>query len=664
MVTRRSIGVLLSTVIILAVLPHPPAIAAPGTVMVTGTFTYGDRNPDNGVMTLRPIAFSRVEIWRFRYRGGIFWTWGHDASVTTDENGAISKEMDFREPGILYALRVFATNRGAIVWPNDAVHTLPFHDEPRMPNGSPQQIRVESPGTSVNFSFNFTAPFSAQHFNLAETVRQGFDYATARRDPTETDVLPRANVQPTSVTNSWYNPVADTVAITSGDVFSDFLILHEYAHFLEEQISSFPWIPSNHDGCIASINHPQLGRVIINSREHAWMEAFASYFAQAVGRSVLAGTLSGNGILGGTFSDRRLETPGTCPSLPAGIRGDAVELFVAAALWDTFDQTGDPNVLMETHDLLGRRDRRVFQIFDKELDIYGVGPTISAFQSAWAKRGLPCTELGLNLVANRIPLNLGNCTPIANAGPDQVVDERSVVTLDSSGTFDLPGDEGPDEGDLFEYWWEYVSGPDPRNQFPIRSQETPPSRFIAPGVASENKTLVISLKVREHLGHTLGWSAWSPPDEVSFTIREAGPGTSTPRTVDVRIGSLVAGDASSVATDDGSVLEIVSEDFTPAHVTTWVTDMNLPPAVGPFSNVRLSYEGRYSVPCTQSISVFRSADQTWILLDRRLVGTSDTRVSGISDPDLRINGRLRVRCVTGDGPFTSYSDFLNISFDT
>src|SRR5262245_24322361 len=49
--------------------------------------------------------------------------------------------------------------------------------------------------------------------------------------------------------------------------FQDFLILHEYAHFLEAQISKYAPLNFAHDGCTATS-----GGTIVNSPEHAWME--------------------------------------------------------------------------------------------------------------------------------------------------------------------------------------------------------------------------------------------------------------------------------------------------------------------------------------------------------------------------------------------------------
>lgn len=343
---------------------------------ITGTFRYTD---SGGV--LRPIAFATVEIHRFAPRTLGVWAWGIDATVSTDSSGSISVPMQFVTNGVVYGVKVFATNYAAVVWPNDALHAVPFHREPGQP-GRIINRTVSSRADVLDFSFDFTDSWSPQHYNLAETIRHGFDYANPRRDVNENDAIPVANVQPTSVSGSWYNPVVDTVVINSGQVFEDFLILHEYAHFLEEQISSFGWIASLHDGCIA---RDAFGN-IINSTEHAWMEGFANYFAQSVGRLLPTGTLSGT-IGVGTMSTATLENqPSPCLGLPASFTPETIENRVAGTLWDLFDPVGNPGS-GEAHDTIVGRDVEIFHIFDRELDTYGTPPTICHFHNAWVARG-------------------------------------------------------------------------------------------------------------------------------------------------------------------------------------------------------------------------------------------------------------------------------------
>lgn len=366
---------------------------------VTGKFRYLDSDG-----TLRPIATAKVEIWRFRPRYftffGAVWGWGNDATVTTDINGNLSTSMPFVTSGVVYGVRVFATNAGAVVYPNNVANTVPFYQEPGQPTGAIINRTASGPLDVLDFSFDFTDSWTPQHYNLAETVRRGFDFVNARRDPSETDPLPPVSVQPTSAsispTGTFYNYVADTLVIDSSEVFNDFIILHEYAHFVEEQISSFAPIAAFHTGCTALQYAPMPGLPpppIINSPEHAWMEGFADYFAMAVAAQTPAGTLTAttgrNGL--GTSFLTTLENPPACSASAA----DAVENMVAASLWDLSDQPGDtsgipgdPTIGNEGHDFMSRMDTQIIQIMDREMDTYGHWPTITDFRNAWMARGL------------------------------------------------------------------------------------------------------------------------------------------------------------------------------------------------------------------------------------------------------------------------------------
>jgi hypothetical protein len=302
-----------------------------------------------------------------------------------------------------YGVRVFAMNYAAAVWPNDVVHTEYFHREPDQP-GLPRNIRVTSANDAADFSYDFDDAWSVQHYNVAETMRLGFDYANARRDPSETDPIPRVSVQPTSASLtglSFYDFALDELIMTSDVVLEDHVLLHEYAHFLEEHLSSFAVIPSTHAGCET---RRWSGGPLVNSEEHAWMEGFADYFARAVARSLPLGTLRG------TRSTSSLEFPRPCdavgkqvyvPHFPwsYSITDAMVEDTVAAVLWDLFDPTSDPRAGVEAHDTVAGEDTAIFQIFDRELDREGVWPTIFHFRNAWIARGLD--SAGLDCILSR-----------------------------------------------------------------------------------------------------------------------------------------------------------------------------------------------------------------------------------------------------------------------
>ncbi len=355
---------------------------------VTGTFRYLDGSVQ------RPIAFANVEVWRYAPRFLGIWSWAADGVTTTDAGGSVNLPMPFVGPGVTYAVRVYAANYAVTVWPTDAPHTSVFWAGPGLP-GPSIQLQSFSPSAVLNFSFDFTDPVSTMHFNIAETARRGFDYASAHRAPGQTDPIGNASLQPTNVTGSFYNPVFDTVMIATSQAREDFLVLHEYAHYLEKHISAFAAIPSVHDGCFA---RDAFGN-IINTPEHAWMEGFADYFAQMVARGLPAGTLSG--VPGtGTFSASQLENTIGCAT---GFTGDKVESNVASTLWDLFDAPGDPSFVSESFDLLGRKDTEIFQIFDRELGALGRVPTITDFHEAWVGRGLDHVALDRLFVRHGIP---------------------------------------------------------------------------------------------------------------------------------------------------------------------------------------------------------------------------------------------------------------------
>ena len=435
---------------------------------VTGTFRYADRDAGTGAITMRPIVAAKVEIHRLRPRG-VFWS--HDATTTTDRSGRISLPMRFAEPGVKYAVKVFATNYAAVVWPNDFLHTVPFHREPGAPDGHAFQRTAARATDVLDFSYDFREEWSSQHYNIAETVRRGFDYVAARRDPAERDRLPPAPVQPTSLTNTWFNPIADTVVITTGDTFADLLILHEWAHFVEQHIGMFLPLPANHDGCNARLLGANL-----TYPGYAWMEGFADFLAHAVDLASPPGVLTGTGVRGTTFTRGQLEAPGPCSASPDG---DRIELRVAGALWDLADTRSDPGALPEPHDTLARFDRHVIQILDRELDpppaIVRRAPELTAFRHAWMRRGLPGQALARIYQRLAIPLRR-RYPPTAFAGATQRVVAGERVRLDGGLSSD------PDLRPLRFHW----TAVEPAIQ--LAGRDTVRPSFTAPSVRSTTRT--------------------------------------------------------------------------------------------------------------------------------------------------------------------------------
>jgi len=131
-----------------------------------------------------------------------------------------------------------------------------------------------------------------------------------------------------------------------------------------------------------------------------------------------------------------------------------------------------------------------------------------------------------------------NAPPVANAGPNQLVDEEELVTLDASGSTD------PDDG-IASYAWEQIAGPLPHVTLSDPSAVNP--TFTSPIVGQGGEALVFKLTVTDVGGlkatdTVIVNDSWSnlPPTAI------AGPDQTKAE------GSVVTLDASvSYDTDDG-----------------------------------------------------------------------------------------------------------------
>ena len=368
---------------------------------VTGTFTYLD-----GDGTPTPIRQATVEVWRRRARDLGIWSWGMDMTAFTDDQGKLRVDLPFVQNGVDYSLRVYATNPAVQVFQKD-FYVQPFFAKP----GTTEIIRTTNSAANVHdFSFNYTDQFSRDHFNAADAALRGFEYASARRDPRETDDIARVSILMTSAI-TYYDPIVHAVRLNSGFAMDDFTVLHEYAHYLEERISSFKGIPSTHNGCDALV-----GAVHVEEPGHAWMEGFADYFAQAVGFAAGANV---DGPAAGTLAGANIESRGCTNKSGNHI---ALEQPVAATLFDLID---GPSEKFDTMCMSGSVsgssiDRMIFQIFDRELDIGWTNPNLQNFVDAWIARGLDFPPLLAITTANgislgpRMPVVHYDRTPAAN----------------------------------------------------------------------------------------------------------------------------------------------------------------------------------------------------------------------------------------------------------
>ncbi len=342
---------------------------------IRGTFTYQD--------TRGPMAIRRgyVEIW---YHGtGFFDVWHVVGTRVTDSSGHISY-VDGTSTGT-FSLRVYALNDAAIVrqtdYPAASFYVATIQ-------------RVPTSSTSIlDFSSSFSDEYTSRHFNLANDAQIAFEYASARRDPGESDLIPQVNILPTTVTGTFFNSVTNTINIRVVESFSDLVLVHEYGHHLQHDISRATASSGSHDGCEFHASDGGLA----NSAETAWTEGFAQYFAMAVARSAAMNPSFDQRPASGAWTFAVAETPPACGVIgQTGASGTItpamVESRVEAVLWDLLDGYGNPSQGLETFDHVAGEELTVFQIFDRE---FGQASTsnIFTFRNAWRARGKDAAAL-------------------------------------------------------------------------------------------------------------------------------------------------------------------------------------------------------------------------------------------------------------------------------
>jgi subtilisin len=188
-----------------------------------------------------------------------------------------------------------------------------------------------------------------------------------------------------------------------------------------------------------------------------------------------------------------------------------------------------------------------------------------------------------------------------------------------------------------------------------------PSAALAGGTGY---TVRVGTGARDAAGNTLAAEQAS-----TFTTAAAlTTVTAYPFATVVESGSLRAGSYSRLTADDDSYYE-VNSTTSGTRTASWYG------RVGGVSNelasLRLTYKGRNSRSCSQTVWIWNWTTNGWTLLDSRSVGTSEVLVDGLVGGTLAdyVSGtsgdgevRVRVRCTHGSSSFYARADLLRVTY--
>jgi hypothetical protein len=131
-----------------------------------------------------------------------------------------------------------------------------------------------------------------------------------------------------------------------------------------------------------------------------------------------------------------------------------------------------------------------------------------------------------------------------------------------------------------------------------------------------------------------------------------------PSSTKIQAGTLRSGTYANLAADDTAVYEVNSTTIAPRSTDWYAGFSGLPSGL---QNLRVSYVGRNSQSCTQTVSIWRWSTSSWVQLDARVVGTANVPIANLVPPGSpsayrstgSSAGQLRVR-VACSGPGSNF----------
>ena len=140
----------------------------------------------------------------------------------------------------------------------------------------------------------------------------------------------------------------------------------------------------------------------------------------------------------------------------------------------------------------------------------------------------------------------------------------------------------------------------------------------------------------------------------------------SPAAAVIETGTLRTGPATRLAADDATRYEVNSTTVAP-RTSSWYGSFTAVTAGA--SNLKVTYDGRNSQSCTQTLSAWRWTDSTWQTFNTRTVANADVRISDVDLPGASADYRsptgevrVRVRCTGPAANFFAGGDLMRIIY--
>ena len=141
-----------------------------------------------------------------------------------------------------------------------------------------------------------------------------------------------------------------------------------------------------------------------------------------------------------------------------------------------------------------------------------------------------------------------------------------------------------------------------------------------------------------------------------------------PASATVEVGALRSGSAADLAADDAFLLSVNAAFSGLQRISSWYGTFSGVPNEA--ASLKLTYKGKNSLSCSQTLSVWNWTVGSWTTLDSRSVGATEVLVSELvppGAPSTYVSGatgpgsvRLRVRCTGGFSSFYSSGNLMKL----